>query len=937
MRSCTVAWIASLAFVALPAGAGEEDLPNTPPPLAVHALTHARVVRAAGDAIDDATIVLRDGRIEAAGAGAAVPPDARVWDLAGRTVYPGLLDPLTGLGFPEERPGPRERRRPPERTEEEPPRAAGPSHPIASVHPETRAADQVRIEKEKLEAWRAAGFTAAVTAPASGIFRGSAALLNLGDGRLNENLVVEDIGQLVGFEAGGFRSREYPGSVMGVMATIRQVLLDAEHHRAAGAAYQARPQAQPRPPVNRALAALEPVTGGRERVIFAPDDLLGLVRAAGLLEEFHLAGILVGSGAEYRHLDWVRAANAPLILPVDFPPPPAVGDDGPALDIPTDALRHWRRAPENPGLLHEAGIPFALTARGLEKPGELRGKVREAIERGLPAGVALDALTRMPARLYGVDDRLGTIEPGKIANLTVTDGDLFAKETKIVEVWIDGRRYDTSKPKKEGEKDRGDEGAEEDGKDREKKTGEGKGDDAKDGAKEEKAPEIPWAPPPGPLAEPPGVLVRGATIWTQGAQGKLEDADLVVAGGRIEAVGRDLRAPRGAMVIDGGGRHVTPGLIDAHSHSATAESVNESTRSVTAEVRVADVLNPDDAILYRLLAGGLTAGNVLHGSANAIGGQSAVVKWRTGVAPREMLIPDAPAGIKFALGENPKRSNSGEEARTRYPQTREGVHEVIRQTFLAARDYLAAWERWEREGKAAGDAPPRRDLQLEAIAEVLQGRRLVHAHSYRQDEILALLLLADELGIRIATFQHVLEGYKVAHEIAARGSGASTFSDWWAYKFEVYDAIPYNGAIMHGDGVVVSFNSDSDELARRLNLEAAKAVKYGGVPEVEALDFVTRNPARQLGIDGRVGALEPGKDADFVVWSGDPLSTRSVVDQTWIEGVLYFDRERDPAIARSLAAERDALVEAARAAAKKEGKKGRGPGGRGRDGEEGAR
>ena len=414
--------------------------------------------------------------------------------------------------------------------------------------------------------------------------------------------------------------------------------------------------------------------------------------------------------------------------------------------------------------------------------------------------------------------------------------------------------------------------------------------------------------------QPASVVVRGATIWTSADDGVLENADLLIENGVIERVGSGLRAPSGAVTIDGAGKHVTPGLIDAHSHAAIVGAVNEGSNITTAEVRIANLVNAEARALYHQLAGGLTTANLLHGSANAIGGQNAVIKLRWGAAdPRDMLMAEAPEGIKFALGENPKQSNFNN-PNPRYPQTRPGVEQAIRERFLAARDYRDRWAAWEAEGKGAGLAPPRRDLQLEAVLEILDGERLVHAHSYRGDEILMLLRLMEQFGVTVATFQHVLEGYKVADELAAHGAGASTFSDWWAYKYEVVDAIPWNGAIMWNRDVSVSFNSDDDELARRLNLEAAKAVRYGGVPEDEALRFVTINPAEQLGIGAYVGSLEAGKHADFVVWSGHPLSTYSVAEQTWIDGRKYFDRAADLAGRETLAAERAMLMEKIRAA-----------------------
>lgn len=399
---------------------------------------------------------------------------------------------------------------------------------------------------------------------------------------------------------------------------------------------------------------------------------------------------------------------------------------------------------------------------------------------------------------------------------------------------------------------------------------------------------------PQPPDQPHAILINDVTLWTCSDQGILKDWDMLIQDGVITRIAPDIRIPRGsALVIDGREKHITPGLIDAHSHTASA-SINEGTQSVTAEVRIQDVLNPDDISLYRQLAGGLTILNSLHGSANVIGGQNAVLKLRWGATAEGLIYEKAPPGIKFALGENVKQSNWGDDFRTRYPQTRMGVEQVLRDAFTRALNYEKNWRAYRKSTKLQKTkVPPRRDLELDALVEVLHDKRLVHCHSYRQDEILMLTRVAEDFGFTIDIFQHVLEGYKVADRMAAHGAGGSTFTDWWAYKFEVYDAIPYNGKLMQDAGVVVSFNSDSNELARRLNLEAAKGVKYSGMTEEEALKTVTLNPAIQLGIDEYVGSLEVGKDADFVVWSGHPLSTRTVCEETWIDGQQYFSRKKN--------------------------------------------
>ncbi|HWW61758.1 MAG TPA: amidohydrolase family protein, partial [Thermoanaerobaculia bacterium] len=386
-----------------------------------------------------------------------------------------------------------------------------------------------------------------------------------------------------------------------------------------------------------------------------------------------------------------------------------------------------------------------------------------------------------------------------------------------------------------------------------------------------------------------------ATILTV-TNGRIDNGSIVIRGSKIAAVGKDVAVPANAKVIDATGRFVTPGIIDTHSHTGVEESVNEVSLPNTGMVRIADVLVTDDINSYRQLAGGTTTALVLHGSANAIGGQSQIVKWKWGRPLSEWLIADAPRTIKFALGENPKSSNfrPPEGQPRQYPATRMGVEEVIRKSFLDARDYMAQWDEYEaRRKRGETPIPPRKDLLMETMADILRGKIDVHSHCYRADEILMLIRVAEDMGFKVREFQHVLEGYKVGREIAAHGAGGGTFIDWWGFKAEAYDATPYNVALMTRAGVLTSVNSDSDELARRLNLDAAKAIKYGGLSEDEALRLCTINGAKQLRIDHRVGSIEAGKDADLVIWNGPPLSTYSRVETTMIEGDIYFDRAQD--------------------------------------------
>jgi imidazolonepropionase-like amidohydrolase len=423
----------------------------------------------------------------------------------------------------------------------------------------------------------------------------------------------------------------------------------------------------------------------------------------------------------------------------------------------------------------------------------------------------------------------------------------------------------------------------------------------------------------GTPPDAPGVIViQNATILTV-SHGTIEHGSILIKDGKIAEVGQSVKAPKDAQVIDAAGQFVIPGIIDCHSHIA-AESINEGSVSVSSMVNMAEILNPDDIDIYRDLAGGVTAANILHGSANAIGGQTLVIKLRWGQPAAKLPFEGALPGIKFALGENPKRSNFSIPGQPkRYPATRMGVEETIRGAFSEARDYKKAWEDYNKRS-AAGEKsliPPRRDLRLEPLVEVLEGKRYVHSHCYREDEILMLLRVAKEFGFKVRTFQHVLEGYKVADELAAAGVGASTFSDWWAYKVEAYDAIPYNAALMTRRGVVVSINSDDAEEATHLNQEAAKSMKFGGLSHDEALRMVTLNPAMQLGIDKRVGTIDVGKDADLAIYNRDPLSAYAVVQKTLIDGRVYFDRQYDIAERAEREKEKQALIDKLKKAAEK--------------------
>ena len=403
------------------------------------------------------------------------------------------------------------------------------------------------------------------------------------------------------------------------------------------------------------------------------------------------------------------------------------------------------------------------------------------------------------------------------------------------------------------------------------------------------------------------LLFKNATVWTNEKEGILEETDVLVKNGKIAAVGKNI-SDASAKIIDAKGKHLTSGIIDEHSHIAISNGVNEGGHNSSAEVTIQDVVNSEDINIYRDLAGGVTTSQLLHGSANPIGGRSAIVKWKWGASADEMLYKDQPGFIKFALGENVKQANWGITNPTRFPQTRMGVEQVFTDYFQRAKDYDLAWKKYNTSGKKGKEKAPRVDIELQTLAEILNSERFISCHSYVQSEILMLMDVADKFNFKVNTFTHILEGYKVADKMKEHGVGASTFSDWWAYKFEVNDAIPYNGAIMHNAGVLVAYNSDDAEMSRRLNQEAAKAVKYGNVSEEDAWKFVTLNPAKLLRIDNKVGSVKIGKDADIVLWSTNPLSIYAKAEKTLIEGVVYYDSKRDEENRAAIAKERNELI-----------------------------
>lgn len=1005
-------------------------------------LTGGKVVVAPGQPPTEMDVLIEGTTIVRVAPSIKAPAGTETIDLSGKMIYAGLIDAMSEVELPEE------------------PTTDSTGYWNANITPQYRAAWAANSGPADASKRRGQGITSQLLVPKDGIVKGTSCLVLLVDQKASQRILRSDVFQHATLTVPRRRSRDrYPNSPMGATALLRQSLYDAVWYGDAVQAYQRTP-GLPRPEPNVALEILGAAMDDAAIVFDAANERMA-IRAMDVADEFSMRMLLRGSGREYRAIDQIARPGQTILLPVDFPEAPSATTAAAVRDTPLVEWMHWHFAPENPKRLSDAGVRFCLTTDGLDDPGKFLTHVRMAVSRGLDPNVALAAMTTTPAELMSVDDQVGKIQAGMLANLVVVDGDLFAEKTKVIDTWVAGERFQVSgdadiksspfigswsvalpvgkqkvsavlEIKAKGKSglsgklrlpaeatEESDSPNEKDGDEEDKDGDEGKdketapkeiavtlenvvnqrerlsasltlaglnseasessfsdgvwqltllalpstdkasqdvdvlatlvapdgsstrvsvapfeapepADDQEAGSEEKETPSDeaetdetagetdqdaettvdgesdpetatdPEVPSPAeievtyplgaygmatPLSAEPLVLFRGATVWTCGPDGKVQSCDVLVRDGKIADVGVNLSPPKSCKIIDAKGKHITPGLIDCHSHIATDGGVNESGQTVTAEVRIADFIDNSDINIYRQLAGGVTTSHILHGSANPIGGQSQTIKFRWGKTFDEMKLDGAAKGIKFALGENVKRSP------TRYPNTRMGVEQVLRDQFLAARQYQAEHESWKAGKRDC--LPPRRDLQLDALAEIQRGERWVHCHSYRQDEIVATLDVLEEFNVQIGTLQHILEGYKVADRIADHGAMASSFADWWAYKFEVYDAIPYNGVLMHDAGVVVSFNSDDAELARHLNTEAAKATKYGGVPEEEALKFVTLNPAKQLRIDDRVGSIEVGKDADLVIWSGPPMSTTTRCEQTWVDGIPYFTLQRD--------------------------------------------
>ena len=959
----------------------------------LYAFTNATIVVDPKTTLQNATLLIRDGRVDAVGTSVTLPAGTVVTDLKGKHIYPGLVDIYSDYGMPEVKVERRSFRSAPQLESNK----KGAYYWNQAVQPENDASLLFKADTKKADELRKLGFGAVLIHAHDGIARGTGALVTLADDRENMLLLRPNATAQYSFSKGS-SGQAYPNSMMGSVALLRQAMYDADWYKRAGTKQQE----------NLSLAALNQIKS--LPAIFEANDKLGILRADKLGDEFGIQYIIRTTGDEYQQLDDIKATGAPLIVPLNFPTPYDVEDAWDADNVSLAELKHWEMAPMNAGRLAAANINFALTASGLKNKADFWPNLRKAIENGLPEQKALEALTTVPATLIRAENEVGTLQKGRLANFIITSGNLFSADNVIFENWMRGKQYIVSnknatdfrgswnltvsdrtnlklnisgksaakpeyqilvdtikiKPTVTIDEDFISIQAPLDKKTGVKTpsgitrlTGYRTGNTIKGNGETPDGQVIPWSavrtgdapvstsamsttaaststgsttaiaadsvkatltyPFVGmgnvqrPKAET--MLIRNATVWTNEKDGNLTTTDVLITDGKIAKIGKGLSLPNGVKatdsnVVDGTGKHLTNGIIDEHSHIALL-SINEGSQSSTAEVRMSDVINPDDINIYRQLAGGVTSSQLLHGSANAIGGQSAIVKLKWGESPEGMLIKGADGFIKFALGENVKQANWGDVNRVRFPQTRMGVEQVYMDHFTRAKEYASEWAAYNKlnaKQKAATTAP-RRDLELDALAEILAAKRFITCHSYVQSEINMLLHVADSLGFKVNTFTHILEGYKLADKMAQHGVGGSTFADWWAYKMEVHDAIPYNAALMQRQGVTVSINSDDAEMARRLNQEAAKAVEYGGLTEEEAWKLVTLNPAKLLHLDNRMGSIKVGKDADLVLWNANPLSIYARPDITMIEGAVYYSQKDDAQKQGQMQTERARLIQ----------------------------
>ncbi len=931
-----------------------------------YAFTNATIIQNASTKIEKATLVIKQGKIVAVGVGVEIPKDAVVVDCNGKYIYPSFVDPLTdyGAGTPKRTNAGFNFGAPGQFLSNKP----GAYNWNQAVKPEINTVEAFTLDEAVAASYRNNGFGTVFTHVKDGIVRGTGAVVTLAGTNENNTILKSKAAQVFSFDK-GTSTQSYPSSLMGSIALIRQTYLDAKW-------YATKPATEG---VNLSLETFNANAGLPQ--IFVGDDKWSVLRADRIAKEFGTQYILRGADNGYQRIDELAKTKATFIIGVDFPAAMDVEDPNDARFVSLADMKHWELAPTNPAAFEKAGIPFSITTAEMKDSKQFLANLRKAVQYGLSETKALEAITKTPATFLGVYDQVGSLDAGKWANFIITTEPVFSSNSKIIENWIQGNKYEinpnewnnyagkyslvvnnngaTTNYALEVKKDLS---ATIIGTDTltakitiadaiikmsfpEKKgrmaetirlggavvgnSWSGLGLDAKGN-------KVSWtANFVGPMVtetkktsdsvnnsvkliskvtypfaglgnevipQQETILIKNATVWTNEKEGKVANTDVLLKAGKIAKIGKDI-TEAGARVIDGTGKHLTPGIIDEHSHIA-AMSINEGAQSVTSEVRVGDNMNPEDINIYRQLSGGVTTSHILHGSANTIGGQTQLIKLRWGASDDGIKFAGADPFIKFALGENVKRTTAVL-GNNRFPDTRMGVEEMLTDAFDRAADYQKALK---------ANPNTRRDLELEAISNIMNNKLFITCHSYVQTEITYAMRVIEQFknkgyDFKVNTFTHILEGYKVADKMKAHGASAATFSDWFNYKTEVQDATAYNAAIMQRVGVNTIINSDDAEMARRLNQEAGKIVKYGGVSEDEAFKMVTLNPAKALHIDNKVGSIKVGKDADVVLWTDNPLSIYAKSLYTIVDGTVFFDRAKDAEKSKAIATERAKLIQ----------------------------
>ena len=919
----------------------------------------------------NATLLVKDGKIVKAAEKTEATADAVIIDLKGKHIYPAFIDLYSEYGMPEQK------------------RADQADAPKKGAYGWNQAiksdADAYKVflhNQQKADELRKLGFAMVLTHTKDGIVRGSGALVQLTNNKENESIVKDRAAGFYSLNKGS-SPQDYPSSLMGAIALLRQTYYDAEWYKSNTAKTEYNINLE-------AFNRLQDLPS-----VFEGNDKYNDLRAKAIGDEFKVKYLIKGGGNEYQRLYDIQNTNSKYIIPVNFPEALDVEDPFDAEQVTLTDLKHWEMAPSNLAQLEKNAIEFCITTADLKSKADFLKNLRKAVAYGLSEKMALKALTINPASFMNIQDKAGSLKAGMLANFFISSKSIFEEDAVIYETWSNGLRFsyeDVAAPQIEGnyqltiagakykvlltkEKQNnvsitltdslkskgnysfsnnlitlsypydttatvrlsGNYAETEHSFSGKAQYPDGSWADFKlafvsqaDTAKTKKTDSIkpeygkvyyPFTAYGEPLPESEGIikdtwkkfksrynaiLIKDATVWTNEGDSVLKEYDVYVTEGKIVRIAPNIDVPATAFakIIDGKGMHLTPGIIDEHSHIALF-SVNEGAEASSAEVRMGDVVNVEDINIYRQLAGGVSTAQLLHGSANPIGGQSCLIKLRWGKGPEEFKFEKADNFIKFALGENVKHSNGINPDMARFPQTRMGVEQCYYDYFIRAAAYK---KQFTDAASTAGSASPRKDLDLEALAEILDNKRFITCHSYVQSEVNMLMHVADSLKFKVNTFTHILEGYKLADKMKAHGANASTFADWWAYKLEVMDAIPYNASLLTKVGVNTAINSDDAEMGRRLNQEAAKSIKYGNLTEVQALKLVTLNPAKMLHIDDKVGSIKVGKSADLVLWTDNPLSIYAKVDKNIIDGQIYFDSEEDQKLRDDIRKERARII-----------------------------